>query len=175
MEVALVQLIAYTTLTAASVIVGSVSLFVAYRQNFGWPLFVLVSSHGLSGGKVKNYNGASLDIEVWNRRKYPILLRWIEVEFQVLAFDFDVKDWVYDPDWHISRNDLLIWANEKVIDPMAMFKLKPEAPFKIRSLDTLADRVEVRVGYYDPRMRKDVELAITYNYHFGVMDDPKEI
>ena len=38
------QLMAYVTLTLSSVIVAGTSLFIAYRQNFGWKPIIFPSS-----------------------------------------------------------------------------------------------------------------------------------
>lgn len=71
------QLVAYVGLTVSSIIVACSSLFMAYRQNFGWKPIVFASSYGGGGGK-HGYT-VTIEFELWNRKKHPISVRFVSV------------------------------------------------------------------------------------------------
>lgn len=173
-EIALIQVAAYVTLTLASIIVASVSLTIAYRQNFGWKPLALVTSHGLENALQEplssmSHWGAMLKFEVWNRRKYPIAVRHITVKFSVLKFDERVKAWPYDRTWHISGRTLSYRDNYS-LDPSGHMVHKIVAPFAVRSLDDILDPIVIEVRYYDPRTNKSKIISIKHVYHIGALD-----
>jgi hypothetical protein len=62
------QWIAPTAPAVASVIVAVVALAFNYRQNRGWKPVILVLQCGF------DQPFASIEFEVWNRRKYPVVI-----------------------------------------------------------------------------------------------------
>jgi hypothetical protein len=90
-DVPTLQLIAYSALTCASVIVASVSGLLAFRQSIGWKPIVFPTSHGfgrLNDDEPDGLSKATLEFEVWNRRKYPIIVIGAQVDFETLDFVF---------------------------------------------------------------------------------------
>jgi hypothetical protein len=86
------QWIASTALTVASLIVAVVALRFSYRSNHGWPPIIFITSQGLShtddgGDKI------TIGFEVWNRRKYPIVIRGCGVSFANIAVAA-MDDWI---------------------------------------------------------------------------------
>jgi hypothetical protein len=79
MEAPILQLVAYTCLTGASVVVATVSALFGYRQNFGWSPIVLVTSHGLgAGGKDTSRFDAPAGLRVLEPAKVSSSRRWNE-------------------------------------------------------------------------------------------------
>lgn len=166
----LAQLVAYSMLTLSSILVASVSLMFGYRQNFGWKPIALVTSHGFSGGKVDGYYGATLDIEIWNRRRYPVVVRHIEVKSQVIEFERSLQGWTYPDNWLVNRKNQIISRTEISLDPSGKASLSFELPFKKRTLDDLVDLFTIRINYFDPRLAKLKTINIEHKFHFAMLN-----
>lgn len=95
-DVPTLQLISYTALTCASVTVAAVSCYTAYRQHRGWKPIILMTHHGRSKTLSAQRYGLLVVFEVWNRRKYPIVLNEISIAFQRFTF-FDMPGMENDP------------------------------------------------------------------------------
>lgn len=147
LEVPILQLVAYSCLTLASVTVATVSAIFGYRSNYGWRPIALVTSHGLSGiGGSKQYN-ALLTIEFWNRRKYPVVLGAISVKFRMMEFIYapspNERGWSRSGDSYFNRVD-------ERLEPAGHKTVEFSAPFETKSIGALRDTVEVTVHYFDP-------------------------
>jgi hypothetical protein len=80
LDAAAMQWIASTALTLAGVAIASVAATFGYRQNYGWKPVVLVTSHGFGGiGRNTESFDATCQFEFWNRRKYPVVIRFVVV------------------------------------------------------------------------------------------------
>lgn len=77
----LFQIVAYTSLTLSTIIVGVAALIFTYRNNFGWKPLCIVLSHGAGTPPSRQYIDATLHFEIWNRHKYPIALRELKIEY----------------------------------------------------------------------------------------------
>jgi hypothetical protein len=169
--VPLAQLIAYTCLTVTSVIVAIVSLRFSYRQNFGWPPLLLVSTHGMEqefgDGKDESVTRAVVEFEVWNRRTYPVVLEGVEVHFHqpIFARDRPVDDSYSE--WWISPDDTCYYGERLVVKNGERHDFKMSLPMKRgQSLDTIDDMIEIDVTCFDPRREKTYQLKQKYRYHF---------
>jgi hypothetical protein len=158
-DVVVVQVAAYITLTAASLVVATVSLFLAYWQHVGWAPLLLMVRNGLRTAKEESadHYTAQVQFEIWNRRRYPLIIRRIDVMFTALKFGERLKGYPYDSAWNIRGNGGY-WRQEIALAPNSHAKLKFKAPFPKRTLDDLKDLVTVTVLYYDPRTNKHLSL-----------------
>src|SRR5687767_12504094 len=62
-------------LTAMSTIVASVALVFSFRQNVGWKPVLLVTHSQMSGKGGEWKFNLTVQVEIWNRRKYPVVVR----------------------------------------------------------------------------------------------------
>ena len=94
-DVSTLQLISYTALTCASVTVAAVSCYTTYCQHRGWTPIILMTHlarstltthHGRSEAPSSPKHGLMVVFEVWNRRKYPIVLNEVSIAFQRFIF-----------------------------------------------------------------------------------------
>jgi hypothetical protein len=139
------QLIAYVVLTLAGVIV-------AYRSNFGWKPLALVTSHGLRGGGGEpDVYYAIIRFEVWNRRKYPVVIRSMYVHFRTLKLLHRTHERVAG--W-VVFDDNVYYPDETVLAPSAHEQFVIEAPFPKRTVDDLRETLRFRIWYFDPRSKK---------------------
>lgn len=159
-ELQVAQFAAYLALTGASVTVAIVSLTFAYRQNFGWSPLLLVTSHGLQGtGPEPKHYYATLDFEFWNRRKYPLVLRSVVVEFSSIKIKELPPEETISLDWHIHADTRMIYRISHTLESTEHKALRIAAPFASRTLDDLVDQITVRATYYDPRLDKSEDLV----------------
>jgi hypothetical protein len=163
-EVSVLQLIAYVALTMASVTITAVSAMFGYRQNFGWKPIILITTYGMGakGGVVGEYD-AIIKFEVWNRRKYPIVVRSINVQYGGLAV---VRQESIRPGgWHHYRNGL-VNNPETRLEPNGHAAFEPMVKFKTTSVDALDENIEIDVSFTDPISNKAVRLKATSRYAF---------
>lgn len=167
-ELAIAQFIAYVALTISGLTVAVVSLLFSYRQNFGWRPLLLVTSHGLQGmGSSPEILFATLDLEIWNRRKYPLVLRDLSIEFSKVKLKEVPFDQRPNPDWLVyARKSMRLRAGKTTaLEPTAHLSLRVAAPFERRPLDGLVDNVVIRAVYYDPRKNR-VDTIVTQHRWF---------
>lgn len=173
-EFAWVQLASSASLTLMGLTVSIVAATFTYRNNFGWKPIVLVTSIGLSSfdSGPEKYN-ALVDVEVWNRRKYPLIIRGVSVKIDGLDLIEDRTSG--RPDWHLHRNTLML-NEEYTIAPQTHEKHKASAPFESRSLDELKCPILVNVMIFDPRMNKTETVSAQGLYSFNTahqLDRPR--
>jgi len=107
------QWVSTTALTLASLTVSIVAAIIGYRNSRGWEPVLLLSVDGLASG----IPGASISVkfEIWNRRKYPIVIRFIEIslrEHQLLNDERkQLQDW---ENWWIFHNKVCHQASTTV-------------------------------------------------------------
>lgn len=167
-DVPTLQLISYIALTCASVTVAAVSCYTAYRQHRGWKPVILVTHRARgetrSGPKGPSYaprHGLLVVFEVWNRRKYPIVLNQVTIAFQRFTF-CDMPGMEEDPQRgiEIPFGEKTLWfrdgRNYTTYPPgpvgsneHTMFHI--DAPYEF-SNDTKATKEVARltVRYFDP-------------------------
>ena len=114
------QFFAYVFLTIASVTVAATQLFLAYRQNFGWRPLVLLADQ-FTG--LINDGGAPYTIgymlEVWNRRRYPIVVRSILIDIKTIEpLKLIRRTEPYVPeDWAVRGDSKLYKLPNEVVEP----------------------------------------------------------
>jgi hypothetical protein len=158
----IVQLIAYVTLTLASIIVGVVSALFAYRNNFGWKPLALVVGHSLEGMGGSTIWDAPLKFEIWNRRKYPIVVRSIVVEFSNLPLRPET--------FHTSPTDAWFRQGKSfhsrgttTLSPSTQREFTVVAPIaEGTTLDDVAALARIKIYYFDPLYNKSRPLQITH-------------
>lgn len=158
MDIAIIQVIAYTTLTAASLTVAVVSLFLAYWQHVGWmPLILIVESHiklaDIDGDKPPQYYFIALNFEVWNRRKYPIAIRDIRMDSTSFRFRRVIKDEKFEEGWsdHPTGGSL---HDQRSLDANSHYQWTFSGPFVLDDPERINDPFEISVRYFDPRTSK---------------------
>lgn len=178
-NVAIAQFIAYVCLTLTSIIVASVSLRFAYRQNFGWKPLLLVSTHGMESefgeGKDESLIRLVVAFEVWNRRTYPIILDGVEVSFnqdilQASAIRLDNESpWWIAPKSRCSYMERLVVKNGEHHAYTLSALMKTD-----QSLDDIDDMIEVDVICFDPRRETTFHLKQKYHFHFKSVEQLKK-
>lgn len=161
-ELAIAQFIASVALTLASITIATVSAVFAYRNNFGWEPIALATSiwlHGKSDGS-KTYKGA-VHFEIWNRRKYPIVVRRIRADFLDITIDEPPNrqygKWYMTAAWGMYRE-------EHTIPPQSHEKHVLEFPFTTVSIDGLNAPITFTIHYFDPRANDVREMRIEKMY-----------
>jgi hypothetical protein len=158
-DVPTLQLIAYSALTCASVFVASVSAIMGYHQNFGWKPFILLKSHGYGGpfDRGKDPPGVrklTLEFEVWNRRKYPIVLLGAQIDFEKLDFvHTDFGSIPPDELWqHTGGRAFENYYSDR-IEPNSYYVCKLGFAYKGQGIE-LDDCVRIKITYFDPNRNR---------------------
>jgi hypothetical protein len=159
MEVAAVQLIAYISLTIASITVAVTTAVIGYRQLYGWKPTVFVTGvacNFVEPGKAE----AITTFEVWNRRKYPIA---ISGGSSIVFGAVMVGDTV-DGDWQNWRNTMCYYGEKIGLDPLTHREFQISANLKVVRPKDVPDAWVVEVKYYDPQSNKNVKIIAPVDY-----------
>lgn len=167
-EVAVLQLIAYVMLTIASVTVAAVSAFLAYRSNYGWNPLLLVVTRGLRGEQgPPELWAATITFEVWNRRKYPIVIREVLVEFSSLPLRTENVATINGDPWHRLGNGFSN-AEPTTLSPSAQIQFTVNAPLRQdKGVKYISDFVHITVRYFDPLHKRARRLRLVHRYDLG--------
>lgn len=146
----------------ASAAVTFAALVVAYGQAIGWKPLLVVKRWGLL--ELRDGIGSTTAFEVWNRRRYPIVVRRMKVDYNRVKMSElrDVTKGEKDPNWTVMSGELHHW-DEYVIDPGAHRAFTVDAlciqegPFP----DEEARRLTVKVLLFDPVWSKRFVLKET--------------
>lgn len=165
------ELVANASLTFAGVVVGVGALFVTYRNNFGWSPIVLITGHGMGmQGDMPEHYEIVVMFEIWNRRKYPIVVRHVTLSFDFLEMETGVENFEYDKDWHSSAGagykTRMHFSKTLRLEPTSHREFRFGIPFKRRTLDDLRETPKVKVHYFDPRIGKEREAEGAANIAF---------
>jgi hypothetical protein len=147
-DIAILQLIAYASFTLASLTVASVSLLFTFRQNFGWKPIVLPTSYANS-----IIGELYLEFEVWNRRKYPVVVLAEEVTFDLLSFEMPDNgpiDVELPTHWDLEGRKFS-QKKEVRLEPNAHCGFSLTAPYNAHELARAWDeRPSIKVYIFDP-------------------------
>jgi len=165
-ELGWLQLAASASLTLMGLTVSIVAAVFTYRNNFGWPPLVLITSIGLSsgGGENRKYN-ALVGVEIWNRRKYPLIVRGVSASIEGLELidDHTREDRI---EWYIYRNSINL-DSDHAMDPQSHKRHKISAPFETVPLDAINAPINVEVMFFDPRLNRTTTLKARGLYTFN--------
>lgn len=155
------QFVASTALTGMSVTVAIVAAVFGYRNLNGWKPVLLSSGAWMGELKEPGMYVATI-FEVWNRRKYAIMVRGITVDFGKLKstkFVHVTTGEPLDEEWSLfdgkaSRSgDFFIEANAHRAYHVA-FKFEPVGRFE----DWPGTKATIKVLYYDVKKNRDIVL-----------------
>jgi hypothetical protein len=142
--VLLLQPLASVAVALAGLVVAIVAAVVGYRNAFGWAPILFVKTQAVIPRKNPQGLGVSIAFEVWNRRKYPVVIRSMEKAWRITNANKAIvrqKDFVVPPGNHQSFS--------------AFVRLSPKVEYS--RLDPLEGQVRVLV--FDPRKRKHKIIA----------------
>jgi hypothetical protein len=151
------QLIAYVSLTFASVIFAGTSLVMAYRQNFGWKPIMFPVSFGGGGGKF-GYS-ATMEFEFWNRKKYPVTIRFISVEYKNFQITREGRTELGD-EWGVEGLHKLFNEQHVTVEPNGHKFYKTEAPIEKQPVHDYFDNVTLSLFYFDPIKNRIKKLLV---------------
>ena len=175
-DVPTLQLIAYSALTFASITVASVSAVFGYHQNFGWKPIILPTGHGI--GRLKDHDEAgplkaTLEFEVWNRRKYPIVLNGAQVDFESLNFVTNEFGTLSDEEmWNWGGRTFWNPYSER-IEPGSHYTCKLGAACQKQHTEEIHDRVRIQVDYWDPNWNRYLSIKATHIFEFDRVKRPR--
>jgi len=138
--------------TLASVTVAVVAARFSYRQNYGWKPVILVLSPRFEGTE-GDYT-ARIDFEIWNRRKYPVVIHLVEVELSRSKLNY--SEALTSHPWYMSHNKLVHREHVR-LDPADHHVFEAWAQFKKHTPED--QTVRINVSYFDPVANKREKLT----------------
>lgn len=129
------------------------------RNNFGWSPMVIALSWG--GGSDRDGLFINIAFEVWNRRKYPIVIRSIELNYEGITLvpteNYVPGEW-YVPRW---RTSCIRRERAERIEPNSHVEISVRQTIEdVSSLDaTISETPTISVRYFDPRLGRIARLA----------------
>ena len=149
--VPLMQFVSSSLLTLMSIVVALVALHFGFRNNFGWEPIVLLVSNGTTGTGDKELGKIDVEFEVWNRRKYPIMVHHMSVVFGKMEFER-----------HLPGRKARGWLQGNKLENHDRIRIEPNSyhPVAMTGLSRNAfeadfcDAFEIRVLFFDPKSNK---------------------
>lgn len=134
----------------ATLVIASVGAKIAIGNSVGFKPRVLVRFPGVSNTDIPAITNLHCTFDVWNRRKYPIIVQWAEVRFG------DAKlirhPVVFPGTWFAHSNEVAALIEERVIEPgkYERFEAKVEQSGRDTRIFEKNTFLGVKVGMIDP-------------------------
>lgn len=120
------------------------------RENYGWRPIVVLGQYSLGGGNKRTE--MTVEFQIWNRRRYPIVVRDIVLSYRLARFE--TVDDGFDPSseaWSV-RSERSIGKDVRVaIDPG---KSEPFDMNMVVSGETMMEDPTIEVSFFDPIANK---------------------
>jgi hypothetical protein len=117
-----------------------------YRNNVGWRPLLFFTGHGVEYPPPESGSPIKLMIwyELWNRRRYPIVIRSMKLKFA----EWRVPDDWQHKDWHASGPNSVLDHRDHVLEPTSHSRFIGYSSAVHPSSD---NKITLRVSYMDPR------------------------
>ena len=161
------ELIATIASTVMSTTLAIVALVFSHRQNVGWAPVAFASKPYMSGTGGSWEFTISVTVEFWNRRRYPIALRFVRGDItgvEILAVRATL-----DTPRSFAQNNYVYTEPDAVVGPQSSSEVIVPITFKDQSLDALKPQFDFTIGYFDPRANKEEELCFTFKAFYPEM------
>jgi hypothetical protein len=152
------QLIAYSSLTLASVVVSVTSLVIGFRQNFGWKPILLYTGRD-EMPYVKEILTLHTRFEVWNRRKYPINVRSAKITFAEGCLVYGHREYNYEGEWRV-HDEFIVCDKNARLEANSHMEMESCAPLKTSLHPKNPDVLKIELTYFDPIKNEEITLAI---------------
>lgn len=139
-------------MTAMSTVVAIVALVFSYRQNAGWKPIALIVGQSMRGVGGVGMLEFEVDIEFWNRRKYPIVIRAISAN--VSGFVLKSSEPSADLEAFI-RGNRLVQKVANAVNPNDQFRIQIPFGVERESLDAMRPLFDIEIMYFDPLVGKE--------------------
>lgn len=167
--VPLAQVVTTAILTVVGLCVAVASLLVAYRNNFGWRPIIIIPGWGMRANPSSEKregpstpadydNTVEIPIEVWNRRKYPVVVRHIVVQIsERVQFEVIAPPTGHREGWHMNSERTSL-TDPVTVAPSSHHVFECKVPFRTTSYDAMRAHMVITVSYFDPRKNKRYTL-----------------
>jgi hypothetical protein len=140
----------------SSALVAWVALTVSYRNNFGWKPLILTKELGLEWDEESREEVSWLvcSFEIWNRRKYAVVVREMEVKFggrEVVGKTGSIG--AEGPGWCATSNGTLFYIGEVPLEASERKEFRAVGAHP-RRLDVRTEgpkHCDIWLEFYDPR------------------------
>ena len=160
--VALMQLAASSFLAAAGFFVAVAALVVGYRNNFGWKPLVLNKVWGFGDVDEANENLVWLtcSFEVWNRRKYPVVIRDMEIRFVGRDVWSEPGSIGAGEGWCVTSKGTLYHIGDVSLGPSEhkQFEVEGASDEGAPANQGPMKRCEITVEMFDPKKNRNIIL-----------------
>lgn len=156
---AIVQICSTAALALLAVSVSAASFVIAYRNNFGWKPLVVVVGYSLRFEQERDYPGAMLVFEIWNRRKYPIVIRRIGLDAP--AFTEEGFHWS-EVGWHVIDDGPLLPDSLAIAGSSHKRYAYEHLLHEIGQMS--GAKVRLTVEYFDPRSNNSKTITLDYRF-----------
>jgi hypothetical protein len=153
-------------LTAMSTIVAAVALIFSFRQNVGWKPILLVKGNEISNpGDYRYRFTMKVAVEVWNRRRYPVILRSFEATVSGVELvnqnPMDNRD---EP--RFVRSNRVACPMQTIVSPSEQESWDIACDFQDQFMDSITPEFVIQVHYFDPYRNREDRLTLTHKFFY---------
>ena len=158
------QFIASVAIALCSTLVASFAAVFTYRNNFGWKPLCIVNTRGVGSAAHPHMLTSTLDFEVWNRRKYPIALRGIKLEYPFYDLAGDQPGWIeFGP-------SVFYQQVEGLLAPTSHAEYKTSIIFNRNTIRKPRKAYAILcITYFDPRSDKVKEIIVKQSLFMSIV------
>jgi hypothetical protein len=149
--------------TVTSVLVAAVALRFSYRQNVGWAPIAFVEHSTIKGVRGKRRFAMIVDLEFWNRRKYPVILKHISGRVEGVKF---VIDFMREPSDFIYAISSLWLDVDGSISPSERGTYTIKAHIDEPNLELLRTTFHLRFKFFDPYLNRTFSIQVAHKFMF---------
>lgn len=157
LSVAKLQFAATTVLAFGSLSIAAVASLFAYRNYFGWKPLIYVAAREGCAGEYDAWIGASF--EIWNRRKYPVLLHRVGLRYHGVSLaavsteGFDTAGGSSEFTWKVLKGQIEC-DPDLALEPNERRRFAAFGSVDLSGGPVAFDHAMVQAIYYDPRTTK---------------------
>lgn len=163
----MLEIVASIASMVMSTVLSIVALVFTYRQNVGWRPVALVTGTMISGAGGKWHYTLHLSVEIWNRHKYPIALRFTRAKISGVEI-LDESSNNPDKRDFISNNEV-VKDLSLMVEPSKSEKIDFKLRFENQSLDALRPLFDVSIAYFNPQKNRDETITLKHRFFYPAL------
>ena len=169
----LAQTIATAILGIGAISVAIVSAVIAYRNNFGWEP-AIARTRVVTGSGPEGRRHIGIEFQIWNRRKYPIIVYTADVAFLGIGSEGQLETIVLDKseryevepedtETEYVRADLRLFLR-KLMESNQHAKYYAQVYHRV---DQRPKNARVKIRYHDQRNNKTIVIEEIFSLAFN--------
>lgn len=151
----------------SALIVAGLSLRWSYRNNFGWKPVAIIKDFKIAhvthrGNETALCHHGELELEFWNRRKYPVVIRVVQIDLPGVVLRQGTNG---GPSW-VTEGTTMRRVEDMKVEPTSHKKYVVRIPYLVETAGEVQTAMSIGIRYYDPRSNREGQVRIQARHSF---------